>query len=163
MEHDVARKPLHTFRHHALGRSDLVVVVADADHVGDVVIFFFFVGKERIVLVVAEVDIVLVVAQIGKVVAGLDVFVGLFYTKTGNFTEEEFDTAHRAFKATGRPRIYTYFKTPSGKSLDARPEDIQSLSTFQQKLAALGHFWTGYEDIEHLKRQFRDQLDKLLE
>ena len=101
--------------------------------------------------------------EYNKAVAACDVFVGLFYTKTGNFTEEEFDTAHRAFKATGRPRIYTYFKTPSGKSLDARPEDIQSLSTFQQKLAALGHFWTGYEDIEHLKRQFRDQLDKLLE
>jgi hypothetical protein len=39
---------------------------------------------------------------------------------------------------------------------------MQSLSAFQQKLAALGHFWTGYEDAEHLKRQFRDQLDKLL-
>ena len=27
----------------------------------------------------------------------------------------------------------------------------------------LGHFYTGYDNIEHLKRQFRDQLDKMLE
>ena len=68
-------------------------------------------------------------------------------------------------KAPAHPFASTLktFKTASGKSLEARPEDMQSLSAFQQKLAALGHFWTGYEDIEHLKRQFRDQLDKLLE
>ena len=33
---------------------------------------------------------------------------------------------------------------------------------FQEKLEKLGHFYTGYDNIEDLKLQFRDQLDKLL-
>ena len=41
-------------------------------------------------------------------------------------------------------------------------EDLQSLWAFQDKLKALGHYPTNYDGIEHLKRQFRDQLDKLL-
>ena len=49
--------------------SDLVLVVADADHVGDVVVLFLFVGKEGVVIIIAEIDIVLVVAEIGKIVA----------------------------------------------------------------------------------------------
>ena len=39
----------------------------------------------------------------------------------------------------------------------------ESLWAFQEKLDKLGHFYTGYDNIEHLKRQFRDQLDKVLE
>ena len=38
-----------------------------------------------------------------------------------------------------------------------------SLLAFRKKLEGLGHFPTNYDNIEHLKRQFRDQLDKLLE
>jgi hypothetical protein len=37
------------------------------------------------------------------------------------------------------------------------------LWAFRKKLDRLGHFWTGYDSVEHLKLQFRDQLDKLLE
>jgi hypothetical protein len=33
--------------------------------------------------------------------------------------------------------------------------------SFQKKLRTLGHFWTQYDNIEHLKRQFKDQLDRL--
>lgn len=44
--------------------STIVVVVADADHVGHIVIFFLFFGEEGVVIVVAEVDIVVIVAQI---------------------------------------------------------------------------------------------------
>ena len=29
------------------------------------------------------------------------------------------------------------------------------------KLKALGHFYSRYDNIDHLKRLFRDQLDKL--
>ena len=50
-------------------RSDFVVVLADADDVGDVVVFFFLFGEEGIVLVVAEIDLV-VVLDLGKLVAG---------------------------------------------------------------------------------------------
>ena len=37
-----------------------------------------------------------------------------------------------------------------------------SLWAFKDKLSGLGHFYTSYDNIEHLKRQFRDQLNKLL-
>ncbi|WP_256091529.1 hypothetical protein [Candidatus Thiosymbion oneisti] len=36
-----------------------------------------------------------------------------------------------------------------------------SLWDFQKKLKDLGHFHTEYESIDGLRRQFRDQLDKL--
>jgi hypothetical protein len=41
-------------------------------------------------------------------------------------------------------------------------EDVVSLLQFKKKLAGLGHFYTSYNNIEDLKLQFRDQLDKLL-
>ena len=48
--------------------------------------------------------------EYNKAVRDCDIFVSLFFTKTGRFTEEEFDTARSQFKKTGRPRIYTFFK-----------------------------------------------------
>ena len=41
-------------------------------------------------------------------------------------------------------------------------DEIVSLLAFKKKLDGLGHFHTGYADIEHLKRQFREQLDVLI-
>src|SRR5690606_13499298 len=46
--------------------SVLVVVVANADHVGDVVVLFLVIAKEGVVVIVAEIDIV--VTEIGQVV-----------------------------------------------------------------------------------------------
>jgi internalin A len=100
--------------------------------------------------------------EYNKELRGCDIFVSLFFTKTGKFTEEEFDTAHRQFMNTGRPRIYTFFKDAEIKIGSARKEDLSSLWAFQEKLRGLSHFYTMYNDIEHLKLQFRDQLDKLL-
>jgi len=99
--------------------------------------------------------------EYNKQVRACDIFVSLFFSKTGKFTEEEFDTAHRQFKQTGRPLIYTFFKNadvPMGSISD----EVISLLNFKKKLDDLGHFYTSYDNIEHLKRQFRDQLDKLL-
>jgi hypothetical protein len=101
--------------------------------------------------------------EYNKAICDCDIFICLFFTKTGKFTEEEFDIAHRQFKGSGRPRIYTFFKNAEIKTGDARQEDFTSLWAFQKKLSNLGHFHTGYDNIEHLKRQFRDQLDKMLE
>ena len=39
-----------------------------------------------------------------------DLFVMLFCTKVGQYTEEEFATAFGQFKATNKPFIFTYFK-----------------------------------------------------
>jgi hypothetical protein len=92
-----------------------------------------------------------------------DIFVSLFFTKTGKFTEEEFDVPHRRFKSSGKPLIYTFFKNADIKMGSARKDDLQSLWAFQEKLAKLGHFHTTYDSIEHLKLQFRDQLDKIFD
>ena len=99
--------------------------------------------------------------EYNRAVRECDVFVSLFFTKTGKFTEEEFDTAHHQFLATGKPRIYTYFKNADVKTGEITDE-IVSLLAFKKKLDGLGHFHTGYADIEHLKRQFREQLDVLI-
>ncbi len=101
--------------------------------------------------------------EYNREVRDCDIFVSLFMTKTGKFTEEEFDTAHQAFKASGSPKIYTFFKDAVTSTAKVREEDFKSLWAFQKKLKELGHFHTGYESTEHLKRQFRDQLDKLLD
>ncbi len=102
--------------------------------------------------------------EYNKAVEDCDIFVSLFFTKTGKFTEEEFDTAHRQFKKTGKPLIYTFFKTTNGIDVSREiRKDLNSLWDFQDALAGLGHFYTGYDNIEHLKCQFKDQLEKLLQ
>ena len=48
-----------------------------------------------------------------------DIFVMLFWTKVGKYTEEEFETASGHFKATNRPFIFTYFKNASATTGNA--------------------------------------------
>ena len=98
-----------------------------------------------------------------KIIRDCDIFVCLFFTKTGKFTEEEFDVAHRRFLENRKPLIYTFFKKADVDIDSLNKEDFDSLRAFQAKLNKLGHFYTTYKNIEHLQRQFRDQLDKLLE
>jgi Ran GTPase-activating protein (RanGAP) involved in mRNA processing and transport/signal recognition particle receptor subunit beta len=99
--------------------------------------------------------------EYNKAVRNADIFVSLFMTKTGKYTEEEFDVALQAFKDTGKPIIYTFFKeaqvTTDAKGLAA----LTTLVKFQEKLQSLGHFYTKYKSPEHLRQLFRDQLDKL--
>ncbi len=98
-----------------------------------------------------------------QVVCSSDIFVSLFMTKTGCYTEEEFDVAHKKFEQNGKPLIYTYFKETSISPVGANRNALQSLWKFQDKLKEMEHFQTEYKNIEHLKQQFRDQLDKLLD
>ena len=92
-----------------------------------------------------------------------DVFVSLFFTKTGKFTEDEFDAAHAQFKSSGRPLIYTYFKNADIKIGSARKDDLNSRWAFQEKVGKLGHFYTEYDNIEALKLHFGGQIEKILE
>jgi hypothetical protein len=46
-------------------------------------------------------------------IQGCEIFVSLFQTKAGKFTEEEFDVAHATFQKTGKPLIYAYFRETS--------------------------------------------------
>ena len=40
-----------------------------------------------------------------------DIFVMLLHTKVGKYMREEFETAFGQFQESGKPWIYTYFKT----------------------------------------------------
>ena len=95
-------------------------------------------------------------------VKNCDLFVSLFFTKTGKFTEEEFDTAHEQFKESGKPKIYTFFKN-APVNMNEISDEVQTLLAFKKKLAGLGHFYNGYDNIQDLKLQFKDQLEKLRE
>ncbi|MCP5142179.1 MAG: hypothetical protein H6980_07500 [Gammaproteobacteria bacterium] len=90
-----------------------------------------------------------------------DIFVSLFRTKTGKYTAEEFGVAWEQFKATGKPRIYTYFHATQVPTNADNRADLMSLWAFKDQLNELGHFPTEYDSIEGLKRHFRDQLDRL--
>jgi hypothetical protein len=90
-----------------------------------------------------------------------DVFVMLFWTKVGQYTEEEFNTAFGQFKTTKKPFIYTYFKNEVGASRSNNPANEKSLLAFKEKLKLLGHFYTPYKNIEGLQLHFRGQLDML--
>lgn len=95
--------------------------------------------------------------EYNKAIRACDVFVMLFWTKVGKYTEEEFETAVGQFKSTNKPFVFTYFKDadPGPGGADA------SVAAFQKKLGAMGHFYTRYKNIEDLKYQFDRQLDKL--
>lgn len=99
--------------------------------------------------------------EYNQAIRNCDIFVSLFMTKTGRYTEEEFDVAHQTFKQNGKLRIYTYFKNASTSIGNIDKAAMQSLWKFKDKLKELGHFWTPYDNIEYLKRHFSDQLDKL--
>ncbi|MEO0407506.1 MAG: COR domain-containing protein [Cyanobacteria bacterium P01_A01_bin.135] len=90
-----------------------------------------------------------------------DLFVSLFKTKTGKYTEEEFDVARQAFQQTGKPLIFTYFKKATVSTSDFNLGDLISLRDFQNKLSELEYFWAEYESVDGLQKRFRDQLDKL--
>src|SRR5580704_8598838 len=96
-----------------------------------------------------------------KAIRESDLFVMLFWTKVGQYTEEEFETAFGHFKTTNKPFIFTYFKDAEISVASANKKDLMSLWAFQEKLSALGHFYTVYKNVDELKFKFNHQLDKV--
>ncbi|GAA4395884.1 hypothetical protein GCM10023187_03350 [Nibrella viscosa] len=99
--------------------------------------------------------------EYNRAIKNSDIFVMLFFTKVGKYTEEEFETAFGQFKATNKPFIFTYFKDARIDTGSASKKDLMSLWAFQEKLDQLGHFYTVYENIDQLLLKFGQQLDKL--
>jgi hypothetical protein len=97
--------------------------------------------------------------EYNRAIRDCDVFVMLFFTKVGRYTEEEFATAVGQFQATSKPFIFTYFKNAPNAAPRA---DLQSLWAFQDKLKALGHFQTEYQNTAELLLHFSQQLDRLV-
>ncbi|MCS5694427.1 leucine-rich repeat domain-containing protein, partial [Cyanobium sp. FGCU-6] len=100
--------------------------------------------------------------EYNKAVRNCDIFLSLFKTKTGTFTEEEFNVAYQKFKASGRPSIYTYFLQPAVIADESMRKALTSLWDFKAKLKEFGHYPTECTSIEDLKLQFRNQLDLLI-
>jgi len=100
--------------------------------------------------------------EYNKEILKCDLFVMLFCTKVGQYTEEEFETAFGQFKSTNKPFIFTYFKDKEISSGSLNQTDLMSLWAFQEKLRKLGHFYTSYKNIDALKFHFNQQLDKLV-
>jgi hypothetical protein len=99
--------------------------------------------------------------EYNKAVRESDLFVMLFCTKVGEYTEEEFKTAFGQFQASNRPFILTYFKDAQISTGTANEQNLISLWAFQRKLRDLGHFQTLYKNIDQLKLHFGQQLDEL--
>jgi hypothetical protein len=87
-----------------------------------------------------------------------DIFLSLFATKTGKYTDEEFNVAHQQFLATKRPWIFTFFRETDLNSASLNRADMQSLWAFQDKLKEIGHFWTNYKNTADLHLQCLRQL-----
>jgi hypothetical protein len=99
--------------------------------------------------------------EYNKAIRECDIFVMLFWTKVGQYTEEEFETAFGQFKTTNKPFIFTYFKDAEISTASIDRKHLMSLWAFQEKLGALGHFYTVYKNVDELKLKFSQQLDKL--
>lgn len=100
--------------------------------------------------------------EYNRAIRDCDVFVMLFWTKVGPYTDEEFETAFGKFKATGKPVVFTYFKDAEISTGSVDFKALASLWAFQDKLKALGHFQTPYRNVEGLQLHFSQQLDKLV-
>ncbi|MEM6967044.1 MAG: leucine-rich repeat domain-containing protein, partial [Bacteroidota bacterium] len=101
--------------------------------------------------------------EYNKAVAKSNIFIGLFGTKVGKYTREEFKIAHQNFQERNKPKyVYTYFKEVSYGGTEEDLKKLKSLVNFKKYVGRLGHFYTLYKSTEDLERQLREQLDKIL-
>ncbi len=98
--------------------------------------------------------------EYNKAISRCDIFLMLFFTKVGKYTEEEFEKAFQAFHSSNKPFIFTYFKDAPISTGDIN-DDIISLLQFKKKLSDLGHFYSTYKNIDELTAKFGAQLEKL--
>lgn len=94
--------------------------------------------------------------EYNKAILSCDIFVMLFWTKVGKYTEEEFNVAFKQFQESQKPFIFTYFKD-DGSGRPVEP----SVTAFRKRLKEMGHFETVYKNTEHLLLHFSNQLSKL--
>lgn len=100
--------------------------------------------------------------EYNKAITNCDIFIMLFFTKVGQYTQEEFEHAFKQFKETNKPFIFTYFKDAPVSMADI-DDSVLSLIQFKKKLKELGHFFTVYKNIDELILKFDGQINKLIE
>ena len=70
----------------------------------------------------------------------------IFFTKVGEYTREEFETARKHFESFGKPKIYTYFKVVEDGKIE------QSVRDFMEELdKTFGHFYSTFSHIDTVK------------
>ncbi|MCC8152878.1 MAG: hypothetical protein LIP01_00850 [Tannerellaceae bacterium] len=82
--------------------------------------------------------------EYNKKIRESDIFVSLFFTKVGKFTDEEFDTAYGQFIQTGKPSVYVYIKNAEVNTSRLNLQDMHSLDNFKNKMKDLKHYPTSY-------------------
>ena len=119
-------------------------------------VFLEVVGYENFPNAISEAGLQ---AEYNKALCACDMAVFLLFSKVGTFTDQEFDAAIAAFKTNQRPKIWTYFKNEALYPETMKEDDIKSLFAFKRKLKELMHYRTAYNNIDHLKYQFKIELD----
>ena len=78
-----------------------------------------------------------------------DICIFLFFTRAGEFTQQEFADAVRRFKESNgdKPKVYVYFKVvPEGVTVD------HSIDEFKEVIdKAFGHYFGCYEHLDTIK------------
>lgn len=84
-----------------------------------------------------------------------DYFYIIFGKNAGEYTLQEFDVAMEQFRATGKPKIYTYFKQlPDGNVSD-------NVVSFMERLdGELGHYYSIFTHIDSIKLNILLELSR---
>ncbi len=99
-----------------------------------------------------------------EVILKSPIFISLFATKVGQYTQEEFETAYQNFKKGGTTQyIYTYFKNAQISTRTMNIEQLSKLDQFKKYLSTEGHFYDNFDDMNDLKLQLKTQLDKIID
>lgn len=99
--------------------------------------------------------------EYNRLLVDCDLFVMLYWTKVGKYTNEEFDLARTQFLRSGQPKkIYTYRKN-SLPPTEPSAADTDSLRAFGEKLHAISHFPINYDGTDTLQLHFSTRLNDL--
>lgn len=101
--------------------------------------------------------------EYNKAIAACDIFIVLFFTKVGRYTNEEFDIALKEFHLRKTPSIFIFEKDAGFSKKDINEEDILSLFSFRKRIDTLNHYNSQYTSTDNLKILFKRQLEKYLE
>ena len=86
-----------------------------------------------------------------------DMFVGLFHTKVGKYTLEEYNTAKTTQQIKGSPTLYVFCRELTDDEIEE-----PSLTAFKERLLKeIRHYWNKYNNSDSLQLQFVMQLLKV--
>ena len=101
--------------------------------------------------------------QYNELVERSEIFVSLFATKAGKYTQEEFEIAWSSFLKRGiTTHIFTYFKDVSLTMDEIDDRDYQSLKQFKNFLQSAGHWKSNYKTAKELTGELEKELHKIL-